>query len=442
MTTAARAQDRARSTVRERVLLVVVVLVGTAVTWVRVPDAHRDAVWAEDAQIFLDEALRDGSWSVLFEGYAGYQHFLPRIVTALVVDLLPLSAYALAVFAVCSVLTGLVAGAVFWLSRDVIAWIPARLAAAALTFVLPLAGVEVLGNMADLHSYCQWLVPWILLARHRSWIAASGWGLVVLACALTEIQTLLFAPLLLLRLRERRAWPSFAGLAVGGAVQLVAFATVDRVALGHHRPSPVSLVQGWLINGATPLIETDVETQRAWLVEHGPLVGAAVAAPLLLAALVALVVGSRAIREMTLVALVASAAAWGAGAYFVALDVFDYAALTDEQLAVAILNVRYGVVAGWFLALCLPLAVSAAVERWRGRGAMVARLLGVAMLVGMLVVLVSAIDPSDSLREHDVPWSLQVERAVVACDGGASEVVLANPPLARTVVVDCADVDG
>ena len=92
--------------------ILLITIAGAVITWFRVPAGDQDRVWAEDANIFLHEALEYGPWTVLFNGYAGYQHFVPRLVLAVIFPFFDLADYAVLVFAICSVLTGLTAAAV------------------------------------------------------------------------------------------------------------------------------------------------------------------------------------------------------------------------------------------------------------------------------------------------------------------------------------------
>ena len=80
-----------------------------------------------------------------------------------------------------------------------------RATLASAVVLVPAAPIEVLGNAANLHSYCLWLVPWLLLARPASRRGSVGLGAVGLAIALSEIQTALFAPFFAIGARDSRA---------------------------------------------------------------------------------------------------------------------------------------------------------------------------------------------------------------------------------------------
>ena len=125
----------------------------------------------------------------------------------------------------CAVV-GLVGALVVVCSRDVVPWLPARVALGLATALLPALPIEVLGNAANVHWAFLWLAPWLLLAAPRSDREGIGFGVVGLVAALTEIQVAWFLPLALHRWSDRRRWwirgGVLAGLAAEGVATLVA----------------------------------------------------------------------------------------------------------------------------------------------------------------------------------------------------------------------------
>ena len=150
-----------------------IVVVALLFLWLRIPQQEHSVVWAEDGHTFLLEAAEHGAWTLLLEPYAGYQHLLPRILTALILDLAPFASYALAIFVVCTTITAGIAAATYWLAAPIVAWRPARIGLAAVPVVLPLLGPEIIGNLADLHTYCMWLALWIVLWTPRTWLGSG-----------------------------------------------------------------------------------------------------------------------------------------------------------------------------------------------------------------------------------------------------------------------------
>ncbi|UDF14483.1 hypothetical protein LH407_06375 [Antiquaquibacter oligotrophicus] len=426
---------------KTRLILVTIVVVGTVVTLLRVPLSHLDTVWAEDGQIFLQEHLDESAWAVLVKGYAGYQHLIPRIVTALIVSVVPIDAFGVAVFIACAILTGGVAAAVFWLSRDLVEWLPARLGLAGITLLLPLSAQEVVGNLADFHSYCLWLTPWLLLYRPRSLGSGIGWGIVAFLCAMTEIQSLLFVPLLILMVRRqhRFAWPIGAGLLLGLLGQIVTSLLLPRPSTaGWHGMS--SLLLGYLYNTVLPMLNPDPVWQANILLSSGALVPALVVLPFVAATIVALVWGTGRQRILVITLVLASGAVYAGGATIDGGGYFAYAHHLNLGGFDGLQNSRYGVASGFLLAATVPLAATILVRLGDERGVRWPRAVAWIALVGLMVQFALASTQSVSSRESGVTWSGNIAAARAACDSLPPETVMdiANAPY-RLVKVTCAE---
>ncbi|MDH6182547.1 hypothetical protein M2152_002729 [Microbacteriaceae bacterium SG_E_30_P1] len=424
---------------RTRLTLVAIVVAGAAISLLRVPTSHLDTVWAEDGDVFLADALRESPWGPLFKGYAGYQHLIPRIVAAILVSLAPLEAYGIAVFVACALLTGAVAAAVYWLSRDLVPWQPARLTLAGITILLPLAGQEVLGNLADFHSYCLWLAPWILLYRPRTLGGGLWWGFVAFLCAATEIQTLLFLPLLLFMVprRHRNSWPIGIGLAVGLALQVA-------TTLLFPRPSTAgwqglsSLLVGYLYNAVLPLANTDAGWQVAVILAGGPLLPALIAVPFAAATVVVVVWGNRMQRVLVITLVLASGATYAAAAINDGSYYFRYTHHLNADGFEGILTVRYGVAAGLLLAATVPLAAAVAYRLAQARGVEWPIVTSRAVLAALLTLMIFSGSQVDSSRDSGVAWSTNVDEAREECDEREpTEVGITIAP-EREVVLACS----
>lgn len=424
---------------RTRAILLSIILGGAAITLLRVPFAHIDTIWAEDGQIFLQQHYEGSAWSVLFRGYAGYQHFIPRVVTALLVTVLPIDAMGVAIFIACALLTGLVAAAVFWLSRDLLPWTPARLGLAAVTLLLPLSSFEVVGNLADFHTYCLWLTPWLLLYRPRTRASAIAWGVVAFACAMTEIQSLLFAPLLLLLLRRdhRRNWPIAVGYAAGVFGQLLTTVLLPRDSHAAW-PGVSSLVRGYLYNTVLPMINPHPTWEADLLLASGALVPALALIPFLLAITVVLVWGTGAQRLLVAVLVLASVAAYSAGAIVDGGEYFRYSEHTNSEGFEGILNVRYGVASGLFLAATVPLAAAVAVRVGRARALRWPTVVASIALIALALQFTVASTQAASVRGSGVAWSSNVAAARAECASLSPDsiVEIANAP-SRLVKIRC-----
>lgn len=424
---------------KTRLILIAVVVVGTVITLLRVPFSHLDTVWAEDGQIFMQEHINESAWSVIFKGYAGYQHLIPRIVTAIIVTVLPIDAFGLAVFLVCALLTGGIAAAVFWLSRDMVPWMPARLGLAGITVLLPLSTPEVVGNLADFHTYCLWLMPWLVLYRPRTWGGGIGWGIVAFLCAMTEIQTLLFVPLLLLMVRKQHkfAWPIGTGLLLGLLGQVITTLMLPRPSTAAWQGIP-SLILGYLYNTVLPMLNPDTVWQAGVLLSTGPLIPALVILPFVAASIVALVWGTGRQRILVITLVLASGAVYAGGATIDGGSYFLYAHHTNSWGFEGIQNVRYGVASGFFLAATVPLAGAVLVRLAAERGVRWPRVIAWIAVVGLLLQFTLASTQAVSSRESGVSWSGNVAAARQACETlpGKTVVDIANAPF-RLVKIRC-----
>ena len=425
------------------IIMIALVVLGTISCLIRVPTSHHDVVWAEDANIFLFENLNLGPWASLFHGYAGYQHLVPRVGSALALGLAPLADYAIVTFWMCSILTGVVGAAVYWLSRDVLQYIPARVTAALITFVLPLSMQEVIGNWADIHTYFMWLTPWLIFYRPRSWWSGSMWAVVAFVAIMTEVQAMLFLVLLpfFIRRRYRYSFPIFVAFMVGAAWQLLTVATVHRDTTAAWLGIP-SLLQGWLINVPLPMVLANPAHVRLALSSSGFVIPVIVTSVFLCALVITLVKGTPAQRLLAITFLVASGAIYAAGATVDGSWWFSYAD-SDAAPWERLVNSRYGVAAGFMLAGLIPVAAAALMRRDRSsnpsRGACVVAWYG---MVGLMVVFAIAGTQAVSSRSAVAgPWSPAVVAAAAVCQTAllTDEQALPVAP-ERVVVLTCAQI--
>jgi len=431
-------------TIGTAIILVLLTAAGALISILKVPVEHHDVVWAEDAGLFLVEAAKTGPWNVIFDGYAGYQHLIPRVATAAILSFVPLSDFAFAVLIVCAVLTGLTAAAVYWLSRDLIPWIPGRLAVACITFLIPSSSQEVVGNLADIHSYCMWLVPWILLSRPRSWAGSAFWAVVAFVCAMTEIQALLFLPLVLLRLhpRHRIVWPVFAAFVAGIAWQGVTAVTEPRPS-SPAWPGLAGIMEGYLYNTTLPLLFPRGASAISLIQTSGALIPALLLVPFAVAGVVAFFLGSRWQKIAVITLLVGSTGVYAGGAIVDGSIGVDYENNYGADFFDGFINLRYGVPAGMFLTALVPLAAAVLARRFdvdsRLRGWAVA--VALLLVTGMLAVFVYANFRTESSRSAGGNWSEQIDVAAETCAvAPASETVYIYYAPIREIPLTCAQV--
>jgi hypothetical protein len=204
-------------------LLAAFLLIATILSLLRLGDASWAKVWAEDGPVYLQGAIGQGFFHSLFQPYAGYLVFFPRLIAA-VAALFPIGDMA-AVIGIASALTAAVSGVAVWFGsaghvRN--PWLRGGLAVA--TALAATAGQETLDSAA----YAPWFMLiasfWLLFLRPRTWWGASLAGLFLLLTGLSTPGVWFFAPVALARFlsvgRERRAYPVLAGWAVGALVQI------------------------------------------------------------------------------------------------------------------------------------------------------------------------------------------------------------------------------
>jgi len=179
-------------------------------------------LWAEDGAVYLSGALHSDLGGSLFDTYATYLVFVPRVIGE-IADLLPLQDAPVAI----SVLSGGVvalSGFVVWQATAGLIESPAlRAALAAATVLVPVGGLESAASAAYVPWYMLFASFWVLLWRPQSAWGAGCAGLFVLATGLSTPGLWFFVPLALLRTlaaRDRRDTLILGGFWLGALVQV------------------------------------------------------------------------------------------------------------------------------------------------------------------------------------------------------------------------------
>jgi hypothetical protein len=204
-------------------LLVGFLLIATILGLLRLGTGSYEKVWAEDGPVYLQGAIGQGFFHSLFQPYAGYLVFFPRLIAA-VAALFPIGDMA-AVVGIASALTAAVAGIAVWFGSAGHVhnpWLRGSLAIA--TALAATAGQETLDSAA----YAPWFMLigsfWLLFLRPRTWWGAGLAGFFLLLTGLSTPGVWFFAPVAVMRIvsvgRERRAYPVLAGWAIGALVQI------------------------------------------------------------------------------------------------------------------------------------------------------------------------------------------------------------------------------
>jgi hypothetical protein len=411
-------------------LTALVGVLAAVLAWLRLTTVTRDVVWAEDGAVFLRDGVDRGPIGGALEPYAGYLHLVPRVVAGLVVDLVPATWWATALAATSCLAVGAAAALVHRCAHDLVASRVARVALAALTVAVPTLPLEVLGNLANLHWLALWTLPWLLVARPRGRVDQGVLAAATLVATLTEVQSVLLAPLLAWRWRDAHRLPTRIAYCLGVAAQLVTLVTADRPGNGGPAPGADATLRAF---GHDVLM-------TLWLGTGALLRDAHAGLGLLPAAAVALVVGAAAV--VVLVRGDALQRAWAVGAPVLALVLWVVAVrLNTPTLFVpgqGWVLLRYAVVPSMLVAsvVVLGVALVPARPRWR-----VPALLVVAPA---LVVAVLVWRPPDGTTPEGPRWSTQARDAHRACvtDPAQGSTVLALAPARWYVRLPCEALGG
>jgi hypothetical protein len=347
------------------------------------------------------------------------------------------------------IVTGIVGGLVYISSGTIIRWIPARVVLALITFLIPLAPREVLGNTANLHWYFLWLAPWLLLYRPTSRAASWVIGIAAFFATVTEIQMALFIPLMLWQRGDSRRAPIRALYLLGVVLQVVATLIAPRGSSGAHAVDLASLGYGYLINCVMTIVSANPVVLGPLILGFGPFVGLLILVPFIGLAIYAIRRGSQLQKIMAATLVFGSVAL-----YVVAVEIspgifYDYAAMSKVQLAVPWLA-RYGVVPSMFLLALIPLAVVVsrrgnAVDTRRASpvllhaartGSILERFtrdgFRFAVLLILLAVMVASFTPASTRRSNGPQWQPQVARQEARCVGlsPSAQVSLTGAPSA------------
>lgn len=407
------------------------VAVGTAVSLARQSGVPAmSAIWAEDASIFLEQALQMGPAEALLQAYSGYLHLVPRLA-AEVAAALPLR-FAPAVFALTGAVSAALSGVAIWVAaaghvRS--GWIRAGLGAAVV--LLPASVYEALNSAALAQWHLAAAAWWLALWRPRSAAGAAGAALWLAVTAASSPLALALAPVLLLRwvlLRSCRDRLPVVPWAAVCAVQVV-------VALTQSSPTPneggaLDLARAYLSRVVVPVVLGVEGAQLALGLVGGLAIVVAVA---VVSLAIAGAAGPSARHRITALWLVAgSIAVFVAGAYTRGVAAV-MAPLPDGTVPTS--ASRFAVVP----TLLLLGVVALALDGWRTRlGATAGRaLLAAAATLGVAVSLADLRPATD--RSPGPEWAQEVRDGATACAAGDERVELTAGPITSdfALEVDC-----
>jgi hypothetical protein len=180
------------------------------------------SLWAEDGPIYFSGAVHNSFGGSLFDTYATYLVFVPRLIGE-VAGLFPLQD----VPAVVSILSGLIVALSGWIVWEATAgliesrWLRGSLVL--LTVLSPVGGLESTDSGAYVPWYMLFATFWILLWRPRTSLAAGATGFFALLTGLSTPGVWFFIPVALLRtvaIRDRRDALLLAGYWAGALAQV------------------------------------------------------------------------------------------------------------------------------------------------------------------------------------------------------------------------------
>lgn len=408
----------------------VAVALGTLVSLLRqrgVPATT--SVWAEDASVFLDQALRAGPLDAMLRAYSGYLHLVPRLA-AEVATVAPLG-FAPIVFALTGAAAAAASGvAVFVATAGHLRsrWLRAALGAAVV--VLPAAAYETLNSAALAQWHLAAAAMWVALWRPRRLAGAIGSAAWLAVTAASSPLAFVLAPVLLLRVVLLRSWRDRLPVLAWGTVcaaQVVA-------ALAQPSPTPaeggaLDLARAYLARVVVPAVLGVELADRARLLV-GP--AAAVAATGVVLVGLAVAVGPRALHRGTGLWLTAasvvtfSAGAFSRGVAAAMAPLADGSVPTSaSRFAVVPTLLLLGVLALGLDRLCQRLPAAAAVT--------------VLVCSGLLATVVVAADLRPTTDRSPGPrWSHELVEARARCRTGAVAAELDASPVTSDFAVEVA----
>ncbi|QCB95548.1 hypothetical protein E5206_00215 [Arthrobacter sp. PAMC25564] len=401
-----------RVTAIRAAIAILVVAATSFLSLFRLPQTVWDNVWAEDGPVFLGQAMSGGGPGSIFTPYEGYLHVVPRLLAAVIVRVVPVEDFAVGLaFASCLVVA-VVAYLTFYCASALTSSVGVRLAWAAIPVLLSVGPYEILGNTANIHWYLLWLMPWLLLKPARSRPEVVLLFLAALLSALTEVISVVFLPLVLLRIRRKEFWPARAGLMVGAGVQIYTTFLYPRSSSNGHPLDPMSVVVGWFVNVAGVVFFGSSRSMGLNILNFGagPVILAFIP---IIAAVAFLLLRSK--REHRLLALLFVAASFGVWAACLVANPgaqFDYVHFTESDWAKSILT-RYSAIPAMFILALFPLlADSLRITQARASAG---------VLAAFAVVLAVSYFPTQVAREQGPSWSAGVRTAVAACVGARDD---------------------
>ena len=389
--------------------------------------------------MFLHDYLLNGPG--LLEPYDGYLHLIPRLAVAVLVPVAGVEHYAAAVTMASCLLLGVVCVLTYYCTAalSTVPWI--RLCWASIPLLVAPGALETMGNLANLHWYLLWLVPLLLVREPRSLAGGILLLTATLATTLTEIQALLFIPLVLYRLGNRALWWTKGGLLLGLAFQLAALALFPRVREGMGEDwNLLSVFYGWVLNSAGAVAYGSSSGISSHILDFGSIPIILSAVPYVAALVVVYTRADRLPRLMAGTWFLGSAAVWAAAVIINPVAYFDYAAYTAQDWTGFFLS-RYSTLPSMYLLALVPLMASTLVSQRHLDDRSRARPRTAAMVVAGIFLTLQLVYyfPVDAARSDGPEWASGVEEARRECSEQPrpEEVKVPVAPLGWAAAIPC-----
>jgi hypothetical protein len=392
------------------------------------------SLWAEDGAIYFSGAVHNGVGGSLFDTYATYLVFMPRLIGE-IGGLVPLQDAPAAI----SIASGTVVALSGWVVWEATAgliespWL--RGALVLLTVLSPVGGLESTDSGAYVPWYMLFATFWILLWRPRTMGVAFLAGFFALLTGLSSPGVWFFIPVALLRtlaVRDRRDGVLLAGYWAGAVVQIPVLAFNKEEAV-------------------TPLWTHDIWTAYLQRVVDGSFLGLAIGGkgwehfgwPLLIAVVVvvvgALVYGiSRTNFTARLLALLAIAIS----VLMFVVSVYQRAVGSEMVWPLHISNEaagRYAIVPALLLFSVAAVMIDRRSRRREGESRPPWLAWGLAALA--VVVVAASFHVEEPAARGAPPWEASLEHSAEVCESEPpeAETGVATSPPGWSLNIPCTD---
>lgn len=409
------------------VVAAAIAVVVALVTFVRIPETARNTMWADDASRFVGENIRVGLLESLAIPYGGYLQFVPRIGGWLALRAGDFPGLARDVTIVSCGIAGLFGALVFVLSAQFVRHTWVRVLIGLVPAFVPTIPMETAGNLANLHWYVLVATPFLFAFVPRHWVSGGLLGVAALLMTLSETQTLLFVPLLLIGINRVRKAPVVVGAVLGLATQLISLNLAPRTGRNDVDLGLSDIAGGYLVQPFASTWTTDAARVGSIVFRHGWWVLAVPFAVVLLVVAVGFWRGLAPQRIILGSLVVGSAASWAAPLIITPSTGFLFAHYTLEQFG-EFHVVRYTAIASMFIMMALLVVVDvAAGTRWSRLPRWTGPALGGVVTATLVVSAVVNFTVPWSTRDVGPLFSDGVVTATEQCVGKPADTTILIP---------------